>query len=179
LATTLKQISKQLHLPAKERMIRITILTATILLLGLSCLQLDENAKLKKTNFADTTIVTTNKNDMTNYFPFKISDNNGRFTIVVETESTELYPKYADFFEKYEYSGNGYCWEGHITQILEKLNPELLKHIDFDPEAGAFFAYADTKENQIKIVELLSPIFADFTKLKEHVKKADRSRIDD
>lgn len=116
---------------------------------------------------------------MTNYYPFKISDTNGQFAIIVETESPELYPKYADFFEKYEYSGNGYCWEGHITQILEELNPELLLHINFDPEAGAFFAYTDTKENQIKIVELLSPIFADFTKLEEYVTKADRSRIDD
>ena len=162
-------------------MIRMTIYTATILIFGLSCSQPNENSKLNIANNTDTTIVTTNKNtnDMTNYFPFKISDNNGQFAIIVETESPELYPKYADFFEKYEYSGNGYCWEGHITQILEQLNPELLHHIDFDPEAGAFFAYADTKENQIKIVELLSPIFADFTKLEEYVKKADRSRIDD
>lgn len=116
---------------------------------------------------------------MTNYFPFKIRDNSGHLIIIAETESPELYPKYADFFEKYEYSGNGYCWEGHITQILEKLNPELLQHIDFDPEAGAFYAYTDTKENQIKIVELLSPIFADFAKLEAYVKNADRSRIDD
>jgi hypothetical protein len=159
----------------------MTIFTPPILFLGLSCSQPNKNAKLSKANNTDTTIVTTikNTNKMTNYFPFKISDNNGQFVIIVETESPELYPKYADFFEKYEYSGNGYCWEGHITQILEKLNPELLHHIDFDPEAGAFFAYADTKENQIKIVELLSPIFADFAKLEEYVKKADRSRIDD
>jgi asparagine N-glycosylation enzyme membrane subunit Stt3 len=157
----------------------MTIIPATILLLGLSCSQPNENSKRNRTNYTDTTIVTTNKNNMTNYFPFKISDDNGRYTIIVETESAELYPKYADFFEKYEYSGNGYCWEGHITEILEKLNPELLQHIDFDPEAGAFFAYADTKENQIKIVELLSPIFADFAKLEEYVKKANRSRIDD
>ena len=160
-------------------MTRMRLLTLTILLLLLSCSQPNETSKLNKTNYIDATSVTTNKNNMTNYFPFKISDDNGQFTIIVETESAELYPKYADFFEKYEYSGNGYCWEGHITQILEKLNPELLKHIDFDPEAGAFFAYADTKENQIKIVELLCPIFADFVKLEEYVKKADHSRIDD
>jgi hypothetical protein len=160
---------------------RITIFTPILFLFGLSCSQHNDKSKLSSKRPTDTTIVTTLKNNskMANYFPFKISDNNGRFTIIVETESPELYPKYADFFEKNEYSGNGYCWEGHITQILEKLNPELLHHIEFDPEAGAFFAYADTKENQIKVVELLSPIFADFTKLAEYVKKADRSRIDD
>jgi hypothetical protein len=116
---------------------------------------------------------------MANYFPFQINDTDGRFTIIVETESEELYPTYAEFFEKHGYSGNGYCWEGHITQILERVNPELLSHIEFDPEAGAFFAYADTKENQIKMVGLLSPIFSDLMKLEEYIKKADRSRIDD
>ncbi|MBK8145064.1 MAG: hypothetical protein IPK62_08730 [Bacteroidetes bacterium] len=36
--------------------------------------------------------------------------------------------------------------EGHIKQILETLKPELLQHIRFDPEAGAFFATADQKK---------------------------------
>ncbi|MBK7691910.1 MAG: hypothetical protein IPJ31_12630 [Bacteroidetes bacterium] len=97
----------------------------------------------------------------------------------MEIESPQLFPKYATFFEKYQYSGNGYCWEGHIKQILETLKPELLQHIRFDPEAGAFFATADTKENQILFVTLLSPIFSDLKKLEEYVKKADHSRIDD
>ena len=136
-------------------------------------------SKTEINNQSDTTKKLKDKSKMTNQFPFKISDNAGQFTITAETESTELYPKYAEFFEKFGYSGNGYCWEGHITQILEKLNPELLKHIDFDPEAGAFFAHADTKENQIKFIELLSPIFADLKKLEDYVKKADKSRIDD
>ena len=120
-----------------------------------------------------------NKKIMTNYYPFKISDINGHYVIKAEVESPELYPKYAEFFEKFNYSGNGECWAGHIAQILEKLDPALLGHIDFDPEAGAFFANADTKENQIKFVELLSPIFADMDKLEEYVKKADHSRMDD
>ena len=126
-----------------------------------------------------TTIKPKNNKKMTNQFPFKTSSNGEQFTVIAETESPELYPEYAELFEKYGYSGNGYCWEGHITQILEKLNPELLEHIDFDPEAGAFFAHSDTEENQKKFVELLSPIFSDLKKLEEYVKKADHSRIDD
>ncbi len=115
---------------------------------------------------------------MTTYFPFQVIDNNGRFTIIVETESPELYPKYADFLRNTDIPVM-ILLGGHITQILEKINPGLLQHIDFDPEAGAFYAYADTKENQIKIIELLSPIFSDFTKLEAYVKTADRSRVDD
>jgi hypothetical protein len=120
-----------------------------------------------------------NNSTTMNSFPFKINELNGRFTIVAETESAELYPKYAEFFEQFGYSGNGYCWEGHIIQILEKIAPELLSHIEFDPEAGAFFAYADTKANQLKFVELLGPIFSDLNQLKKYVDQADHSRIDD
>ena len=68
--------------------------------------------------------------------------------------------------------------EGHIIQILEKLDKDLIKHISYDSEAGGFFATADTKHNQIRFVQLLSPIFSNFKKLEVWVKKADHSRID-
>ncbi len=128
---------------------------------------------------ADTTKPDTKSKSMNKYFPFELLDIEGHYQITAQIEGPDLYPKYYDFFQKYEYKGNGYCWEGHITQILEKLDKELIKHIDFDPEAGGFFATADTKANQIKFVELLSPIFSDLNKLEEWVKKADRSRVDD
>lgn len=166
----------------QNNMQRITTLTLIFFsFVILACPSQNNNSQFENKNSNDTIVTTTTKNDnkLTDYFPFNVRNNDGQFSIIVETESPELYPKYADFFEKHGYSGNGYCWEGHITQILEKLNPELLQHIDFDSEAGAFFAYADTEANQLKFVKLLSPIFAEFTKLEEYVKKADRSRIDD
>jgi hypothetical protein len=113
------------------------------------------------------------------YFPFEIMDMGGHYQIAVQLDAPGLSPKYQDFFKTYEYSGNGYCWEGHITQILEKLDKELLKHIEFNSEGGAFLATADSKANQIKFVELLSPVFSDLKKLGLWVKKADRSRISD
>jgi hypothetical protein len=113
------------------------------------------------------------------YYPFELQEIGGQYQLVANIESADLYPKYYDFFQKHGYEGNGYCWEGHITQILEKLDKKLLSHIEFDPEAGAFFANADSKETQLKFVETLSPIFSDMKKLEEWVKKADRSRIDD
>ncbi len=128
---------------------------------------------------ANTDTIQPMKNSMNKYFPFELLEIEGHYQIVVQIEGPDVYPKYYDFFQKYEYEGNGYCWEGHITQILETLDKPLLKHIDFDPEGGAFFATADTKANQIKFVELMSPIFSDLKKLDEWVKKADRSKIDD
>ena len=115
---------------------------------------------------------------MKDYFPFEIMDN-GQHTIVVALESEKLFPKYYDFFAKHGYEGNGECWAGHIIQILEKEDAELLNHIDFDPEAGGFYAYADSKENQLRFVNVLAPIFADMNKLEEYVKVADRAKIDD
>jgi hypothetical protein len=149
------------------------------MLIGFSCSSANstKNDAVAQTNTLESS--NTYSSDLKNYFPFEISFDGERYTIMVATESPELYPKYADFFENFGYTGNGYCWEGHITQVLEELNPQLLTHIAFDPEAGAFFAYADTEESQLKFVELLSPIFSDLSKLESYVKKADRSRIDD
>jgi len=153
----------------------IILTIAAFLVFGVGCAQ--KNTKKNTAKVEQDSI--KNKKTMINNFPFKTRDNEGQFIIIAETESPELYPKYASFFEEQGYSGNGYCWEGHIIQILEKLNPDLMTHIDFDPEAGCFFAVANTKENQMKFIELLSPIFADFTKLEKYIKQADRSRIDD
>lgn len=113
------------------------------------------------------------------YFPFELEQSNGEWIITAFLGSQELYPKYSDFFHKHGYEGNGPTWEGHIRQILEQIDKPLLSHIDFNVEAGAFFANADSKETQIRFAELLSPIFSDLNKLEEWVKKADRDRIDD
>lgn len=112
-------------------------------------------------------------------FPFQVTDNNGQFTILAALESDALFTTYYPFFEKHGYEGNGYCWEGHITQILEKKDKELLNHIEFDPEAGGFYAYADSKENRARFVNLLSPIFSDLAQLEAFVTSADKGRIDD
>ncbi len=112
-------------------------------------------------------------------FPFIIGDEGGQLFIVAPIESDTLFDMYVPLFEKYGYSGNGYSWEGNIQQILEKLDNELLAHIEFDAEAGAFFANADSKETQQRFVNTLSPIFSDLAKLEEYLKKADRKRVFD
>lgn len=116
---------------------------------------------------------------MTGYYPFTIRENENRFIISAEIESPEIFMQYLELFSKYGYEPNGYCWESHITQIVEKIEPQLLKHIEFDSEAGGLYAYSDTRENQLKFVAILSPIFQDLAKLEEYVRQADRSRIDD
>jgi hypothetical protein len=152
----------------------LSIFRYTILIVGLSCCK--QNT-LRSENNTHNNSLKSDADKMITHYPFVIEDP-GRFRIEAQTEG-ELYPKYAEFFEKYGYSGNGYCWEGHIKEILIKIDPELLTHITFDPEAGAFYAFADTKENQMRFVKLLSPIFADLELLADYVKKADRSKIDD
>jgi len=112
-------------------------------------------------------------------FPFDISFSAGKYVIAVELGDPRLYPSYFNLFKKYGYEGNGPCWEGHIRQILEKKDPGLLAHLEFDPEGDAFFAYADSRETQQKFVDILSPIFSNLDVLGDWVKKADRSRIDD
>jgi hypothetical protein len=113
-----------------------------------------------------------------NYDPF-ILYKDGSYIIAAEIERKELLNKYQPIFEKYEYSGNGYSWEGHIKQILQEENPALLKHLLFDPEAGAFYVFADSEETQRQFAETLSQIFKDIPKLEKYLKRADREKIDD
>lgn len=112
-------------------------------------------------------------------YPFTTSAEDGEYLIQAGIEDADLHPKYTDFFEEHGYTGNGDTWTGHVIQILEKEDPDLLDELDFDPEAGGFFAYADSKEAQARFVEILSPIFSDLDKLKGYVSAADRDRIDD
>lgn len=119
-----------------------------------------------------------NKN-MENTYPFRIAQDDGQFSIIADLESEDLLNKYYSFFEKHGYEGNGYCWEGHIIQILEKKDKELINQIEFDPEAGAFYAYADSMESQVKLINIISPIFTDLKQLEKYVLSADRDRIED
>lgn len=147
------------------------ILSISLFLLFLGCESSSKNKLPQQTN-------TSTVNTMKDFFPFEIMDDR-QHTIIAALESEKLFPKYYNFFAKYEYEGNGECWAGHIIQILEKEDTELLSHIDFDPEAGGFYAYADSRENQLRFVNVLAPIFSDMDKLEEYVKVADRTRIDD
>jgi len=113
------------------------------------------------------------------YFPFELNKIEGGYAIIAQLESDRLYPLYYDFFKKHGYEGNGYCWEGHIEQILEKLDEDLLEELDFDPEAASFYVYADSKKAQKKFVKLLAPIFYDLEKLEIWVKRAELDRIGD
>jgi len=122
---------------------------------------------------------TKTKEIMITSYPFETTDRDGHYSIIAQIESPDLFNKYNPIFERNGYSGNGYCWEGHITQILEKIDKGLLNHIDFDPEAGAFYAYADSKNSQQKFVDILSAVFTDLKKLEDYIKSADRNRIDD
>ena len=113
-------------------------------------------------------------------YPFYSDINNKEvFSVTAVLNSPELYPKYYKLFAKYGYTGNGYCWESHIIQILEKLEPNLVDQIEFNSEADSFFAYCKSENSQKEFIKVLSPIFSDLTKLEEFIKKADRKRIDD
>lgn len=113
-----------------------------------------------------------------NFYPF-ILYKDGTYMVAAEIESEPLFTQYNPIFEKYKYSGNGYSWEGHIKQILKKENPGLLSHIQFDPEAGGFYIFADSETTQREFAKLMSSIFSNIPKLEEYLKTADRSKIDD
>ena len=100
-------------------------------------------------------------------------------TFIHKNGSIELFDKYTNIFERNNYSGSGFCWEGHIKQILESERPKLLNYISFDPETGGFYMYTASRSKQLIIAEYLSDIFNDTLKLDGYIKEADRTKIND
>lgn len=109
-----------------------------------------------------------------NHHPFIIY-HDGSFLVAAEIEAPELLEEYQPVFDKYGLSGNGYCWEGVIRQILQQQKPALLKQIEFDPEAGGFYVYADGPQSQREFAVFLSKIFSDHVQLHQYLKTVDRS----
>jgi hypothetical protein len=112
-------------------------------------------------------------------YPFSFEEKGGTFIVTADVQGEELYIKYHDLFAKYGYTGNGYSWAGLIALILEDKAPDLLKQIELDPEAGAFYANMRSDADRKRFIQLISPLFADFKVLEGYLKSADRSKIDD
>jgi hypothetical protein len=116
---------------------------------------------------------------LNNPYPFTLENEKGRFGIVADVQDRSMHLKYHDLFSKYGYEGNGYSWAGMIALLLEKQSPELLKKLDFEPEVGAFNAYAKSDIDRQQFIHIVSPVFSNLKTLEDFIKSADRSRIDD
>jgi len=125
---------------------------------------------------------TSGRNDSTNktnpYYPFVLSSDGG-YTIAVEIETKDIMARYTPLFEKYGFSGSGESWAGLIRHILATKDPALLGHLDFDPEAGGFFAAADNEKTQKEFGEVVGRIFQDIPTLESYMKTADKSEMND
>ena len=120
---------------------------------------------------------TAKVDNMTQDCIFEIVGQNSKI-IKAEIEGSQ-FKLYNQVFASNDYSGNGYCWADHIVQILEKVNPDLLGKINFDPEAGSFYMIANSISVKDEFLKVLCPIFMNTKELDNYLKSADRVRIDD
>ena len=100
-------------------------------------------------------------------------------TITVPVEDKKVMDQYHKLFTSYGFSGNGYTWETLIKAMLEKEDKSLLGQINFDSEAGSFYAWATDKDSQVRFAKLLAPIFADEKKLRSFAEKISPDEMDD
>jgi len=94
--------------------------------------------------------------------------------VASEIEEDTIFNTYAPFFEKYAAEGNGYNWAALLKVILKKENPDLLKHLDFDPEGGGFYLFADSENSQRQFAVLAQKTFADKNKLIKYLTGPDK-----
>lgn len=62
---------------------------------------------------------------------------------------------------------NGYNWEAFFNYYLEKNYPEVLKGVEFDPEAGMFTAYYDNTPENLTKAEKLKEVIIDLIENEE------------
>jgi hypothetical protein len=66
---------------------------------------------------------------------------------------------------------DGEGWDGFITYLLEKENPELLERFDLDYEGDVFIATCERKADVLVLADLLQYIFMDEEKMEEYLKE--------
>jgi Immunity protein 51 len=98
------------------------------------------------------------------FWPFIIYKDSS-YMVAANLNNDTTLNKFGTLFEKFEGDGTGYNWAALIKVILKKENPDLIKHLDFDPEAGAFYLFADSEKSQRQFAEFASEIFKDTTKI--------------
>lgn len=96
--------------------------------------------------------------------------------VASELEEESILNTYAPLFEKYGAEGNGYSWAALLKVILKKEKPDLLKHLDFDPEAGGFYLFADSENSQRQFVTFAQKAFKDKNKLIKYLTGPDKEQ---
>jgi hypothetical protein len=107
--------------------------------------------------------------------PFRTNEEYLNIQIPVYEDDNQ---KQTEILEKYDIYPNGLGWEGVISQILEKVDSELLSYIDFDSEGDCFNARFEEKEYFDRFLSVLNPIFTNLSVFEDFVKDVDVEDLD-
>ena len=109
------------------------------------------------------------------FWPFIIYKDNS-YMVAANINSDTTLDRFTALFEKYGGEGSGYNWAALIKVILKKENPDLLSHLDFDPEGGAFYLFADSEKSQRQFADFSSMVFKDTIKLTGYLTGPDKEK---
>ncbi len=75
----------------------------------------------------------------------------GNVSVCVYNEQDGLFELGERIHARYELAYmNGYNWDALIRFYVTSLDPELMEHVDTDPEAGMFAAYAEYSAENVE-----------------------------
>ena len=112
------------------------------------------------------------------FFPF-ILYKDGSYMVSAEVDQMKINSFYSRIFQKYSYDGTGYNWSALIKLVLRKENPDLEKHLQFNPEGGGFYLFADSEKSQRLFASFMSKVFNDTLKINSYLKNADNKTFED
>lgn len=112
------------------------------------------------------------------FYPFNIYKD-GSYMVCLEIgRDPKVFNSYQPIFDKYDYNGSGNDWAALVYLIIKKENPELIKQVQFDPEGGGFYLFADSEKTQRQVATIMTKAFGDTTKFEEFLKNADKEKIE-
>lgn len=92
------------------------------------------------------------------------------FNIEIKT-GNKGFERAETLFNQYHTLPDGEGWDGFITFLLERENPELLEKVDLDYEGDVFIATCERKADMIILADLLRYILMDDEKMEEYLKE--------
>jgi hypothetical protein len=74
--------------------------------------------------------------------------------------------------EELGHEANGYFWAGVAHYLVQTQAPALAEHISYDPEAGMFSAYGESRDALEALAALMRPVTTDAVRVRRLVTEA-------
>ncbi len=112
------------------------------------------------------------------YYPFNIYKDDSYMVFLEIGRDPKVLDTYDPIFEDLDYNGSGNDWAALVSIVLKKEDPALISKVQFDPEGGGFYLFADSEKTQRQVAKYISNAFGDVKRFEAFLKAADKQQVE-